>query len=234
MGKGRFILFLLLVVGLALLAGSIYVGHQRYEFVRAAHAVTGQVVDQRYDPLHTGAKRDRHYPIVRFTLPSGAIIRTELTDTSSRTLYVVGRQMPLLYVQMPGRPIKVRSGALLDLWQTPLAMALVGLIFAIPFILFTRSSRGADARRARLRASGQRIEAKLSGVITDDSEQIMGRSAYRIEATWKNPKDGAEVTFRSDRIWTDPTPRLRGGTVTVYINPADPGDYSVDLSFLPK
>ncbi len=234
MGKGRSILILLLAAGLALLAGAFYTGRGCYEFVRTAHAVTGQVVSQRYYDSHVGSDRGRHYPTVRFTLPSGAIVRTELTDTWSKAPYAIGRYMPLLYVQMPGQPIKVRSGDWTDVWQGPLMMGGVGLLFALPFFFSIASSLLASARISRLRRNGHKIEAKLTGVVADNSTQINGRGAYRIEATWKYPLGDTEVAFRSERLWTDPTPNLKGETITVYVNPSDPGDYSVDLSFLPK
>ena len=234
MGKGRFTLLLLFVIGLVLLAGSVYSGQQRYALIHAAHEVSGKIVGQRYDNLHVGAKYDRRYPIVQFTLPSGATIKTELTDTSSKTLYVTGSELPVLYLQQPGQPIQVRSGAFLDLWQTTLIMAGVGLAFTLPFVMFLVSSIRVSARTAALQRDGQRINATLSGVVQDNSVMVNGRGAYRIESTWKDTINGLDIKFRSERIWTDPTPHLQGNTVPVYINPNNPGDYIMDLSFLPK
>lgn len=233
-GKARFIVLLLLVVGIALIAGSVYLAQQCYAFVHAAQEATGKIVDQRYYRYNGNTRYDTHYPIVQFRLPSGATIKRELTDTSSRTLYATGIDLPVLYLQQPGKPILVRSGAFLDIWQTTLVMAGVGIAFSLPFIFTLVSSMQTSARMARLRDNGQRIVAKISGVVVDNTEMINGRGAYRIESTWTNPLSGADITFRSERIWIDPTPHLQGDIIPVYINPSDPGDYIMDLSFLPK
>lgn len=88
-------------------------------------------------------------------------------------------------------------------------------------------------RAAWLLQHGQRIDAELREVELNTSFQVNGRHPYRaiVEA---RAGFGRELRqFRSANIWFDPTRHLSGRRIAVYVDPANPKRYHVDLSFLP-
>ena len=57
---------------------------------------------------------------------------------------------------------------------------------------------------------------------------------YEIQAVWQNPRTGQSVKFISTPLKVDPTPYLTQKTVKVRVNPDNPKQYIMDLSFMPK
>lgn len=112
-------------------------------------------------------------------------------------------------------------------------LTLLGLMFAGvgSGILFV-GERNAK-RAAWLLQHGQRIDAELREVELNTTFQVNGRHPYRaiVEA---RAGFGRELRqFRSANIWFDPTRHLSGRRIAVYVDPANPKRYHVDLSFLP-
>ncbi|MBN8532379.1 MAG: DUF3592 domain-containing protein, partial [Alphaproteobacteria bacterium] len=86
-----------------------------------------------------------------------------------------------------------------------------------------------------LKISGQRIEAEITGVDFNTSLRVNGRSPWVIRAQWYDVAQGGVRTFESESLWFDPAPYLdKRKTIGVFIDPAKPGRYAVDTSFLPK
>jgi hypothetical protein len=57
----------------------------------------------------------------------------------------------------------------------------------------------------------------------------------RIKCRWADIRDNKEYYFVSKNYTIDPLPYLDGKTyINIFIDPADPGKYYMDTSFMPK
>jgi hypothetical protein len=101
------------------------------------------------------------------------------------------------------------------------------------FLYGFRGTKISDTEKKRLKASGIVTEATVSHLNHKTQIRVNGRSPYIIEADGVHPLTGTPQKFSSEWIWTDPHIELQNHkTVQIYIDPADPKKYYMDLSFL--
>lgn len=87
---------------------------------------------------------------------------------------------------------------------------------------------------AFLRAHGHLVQAEFQKVELDESLEVNGSHPYRIFAQWHDAQGNEVHMFRSGSIWYDPTRYITSTSIPVYLDPAKPSRYFMDLSFLPK
>lgn len=111
------------------------------------------------------------------------------------------------------------------------------LIIGLAFLLLGGGVIAMAWRRRRraqeLKANGRLVQADVTGVELNTVLEVNGRNPYQVTAQWHDIAANQLHLFRSDNLWFDPSEFLREN-VTVYIDPANPRRYHVDLSFLPK
>jgi hypothetical protein len=119
-----------------------------------------------------------------------------------------------------------------QLWLLPVMFSGMGLLFvAIPAGIMYAGARGRE-RAEWLKQNGYRISTTFERVARDMVE-VNNVHPYRIISQGQNPFTGIPQTFKSKRLWSDPTQYLANRSIDVLIDPSNPKRYWVDTSFLP-
>lgn len=170
-------------------------------------------------------------PVVTFKLEDGSPHTYISSIFSSPPAYDIGEHVELWYD--PNDPDKVVMSGL-DRWFAPMLLGFFFLVFGglgyggLIYQLLKKRDR------AWLMDNGQEVEAEILGVKRNYNIKVGGDSPFVIKAQWQDKASNKMYTFKSDNIWFDPSEYLQGQTLRVLINPAKPGLYYMDLSFLPE
>jgi len=227
--KGQIVFWIFAVIGVGMLAGDAYYANSEWTFVQQAQKAQGTVLEL---VRHVSSGRNRsvtYAPRVRFILPDGSSHEFTSTMSSSDPDYSVGEPIKILYD--PTKPDEAEVDSFFAIWGGPAILGFLGLTFAAIgagslFVIFRRRKYC-----AYLMQSGMRITATGGSVERDCSVRVNGQCAWRIvcEADY----NGEHRTFKSDRLWKDPTEFVRDKQVTIAIDPANTKKYCVDTSFMP-
>jgi Protein of unknown function (DUF3592) len=197
------------------------------EFVSHASIAQGTVIDlvrRQTSDAKTFA------PLVRFTTADGETIEFTSATASNPPGYAKGDGVAVLY--RPLAPRDARIDGFASLWAGPLMFGGLGsitfLVGASVLLNGVRKTRDADD----LKRHGKRLLTTVQRVEMKENLKVNGCHPYRIFTQCKNSPEMR--IFESDYVWFDPSPYLNGRNITVFIAPADPTRYYVDLSFLPK
>jgi len=225
-------------LALALLISATFIGVGFYiaaPYLKSGdydHA-TARVVDYNEGRVSRGSRRPRktvYTPIYEFTTLKGTTHRfvSKLGDNDRPE---IGSTTPVVYD--PADPDTVLEDVPMLRYGMPGLMGGMGIIGVI-LILGAYGRAGDDRKRAqRLKVIGRPVQARLTGtkptgLVVADNKQ------YIVTAQWYDDAAGTTRDFKSRAFWYDPAKLLDGRSeVTVYINPAKPKEYWVDLSFLP-
>jgi hypothetical protein len=135
-----------------------------------------------------------------------------------------------------------------QLWMTSFGYApltgTTGLGYGLALICFVgvvkycrgklRRHYGKQELRARLAATGTRIQASFKQAKADITVATNEGNPYTLIAIWTDPNTGKTRTFSDGDFWPDPTPVLKGGTVDVLLDPENPELYCFDFPFVRK
>jgi hypothetical protein len=181
-------------------------------FLLGASQTEGQVID-----VQAGL------PSVQIVLPTGA--RTVRGSISSEPpSLMVGERVPVYFRADGGGDAII--GSFLELWFIPVLL----MAIAIPFAAIGTGSVLFVARRDRrdreLRANGRKLEAKV--VAVEPSVLRINRRPAKVLVATAQDKAGQTLTFRSDAMLLEDSAWL-GKAVTVYVDPRDPGRYSMQF-----
>ena len=229
--------FVMLVVGVAMLAGAVYMYNNTRSFLANAVHAQGTVLDLERTESVTRDGNNSHlsvsyFPVVQFTDGSGRQIKFTSGSGSNPPAYSRGDKVEVLY--HADAPEKARINGFMSLWFGPLLVGGLGVVFTALSVGLI----GVSARRKRLEAhlktSGMPIEATFESVEQNTSMKVNGRSPWRVLAQWLDPATSQVHVFKSDNLWFDPSTYIKDRKINVFIDRADPKKYYVDLSFLPK
>ncbi len=172
-----------------------------------------------------------YYPIVEFMTDAGKSVRIQSTLGTNPALYSVGDSVKVLYDAKQPNRAKIDSDT--EAWL-PVGLAAFGSIFALIglYVVFVEISSARHRHDARLH--GTRVTATITGIEMDQSIDVGGQRPYLILAQWLNPATGQLHLFKSESIWFDPKPFIKGETISVFVEPHNPKSYYVDISILPK
>lgn len=114
----------------------------------------------------------------------------------------------------------------------PLTWLIAVILGAIFFLVLLPKYQGEQ----KALSNGQDVVARVEKVRFWSRKYGDGRflDQYEINAVWQNPRNGQTVRFISPPLKIDPEPFLKDKTVKVKVNPDNPTQYVMDLSFLPK
>jgi hypothetical protein len=212
------------LVGIGMLAGTIFFYQRTRSFVDGVETAEGTVVE-----LNRSSSTYR--PVVRFRDRRGEEIEFMSSTGSNPPSYSRGERVEVLY--LPSRPDQAQINGFFSLWLGPLILGFLGVVFLLigGGIMFLAGKGGRN--EAYLKVHGTRIETDFQSVQLNTSMRINGRSPYRVLTQWRNPATSEMHVFQSDNIWWDPTEYVPK-RVTVLIDRNNPKKYHVDLSFLPK
>jgi hypothetical protein len=85
-----------------------------------------------------------------------------------------------------------------------------------------------------LKTLGRRLETEYKGVRNGSARGVHGCFAQQIVSQWCDPRTNELTLFYSKNLWFDPSRYVDSKTITVYLDPTNPQNYLMDLSFLPK
>lgn len=163
-----------------------------------------------------GGDGTAYVPVVAWTDASGT--RHVLTSNtgSNPASFERGEQVTVLYD--PARPSKATIDSFGQRFTGILIFAGIGAVFGLiggPLLyLYLRRRRVI----ARLKRSGERIDADFVRCALDISTVINGRSPFRVHAQGKHPKTGRLASFKSEPIFLDLTDTLEGKKIPVLID----------------
>lgn len=170
-------------------------------------------------------------PVVEFELKNGTKHTYTSNIFSSPPGYELGERVALWYD--PANPDKVVMSGF-DRWFLPLLLGFFFLVFGgIGYGgLIYQFLKKRDIQW--LQQNGTAVEAMLTEVGRDYSLKVNGESPFVIKGQWLDSTTNKMYTFTSENIWYDPSEYVQGQTLRVLIDPAKPGLYYMDVSFLPE
>ncbi|MBI5654730.1 DUF3592 domain-containing protein [Candidatus Uhrbacteria bacterium] len=224
----KFVFYLFSVVGIVALVGTGYWINHELSFINRSQKSQGMVLEMVRRVSTSKKSADTFAPRIKFTLPDGSSQEFTSTLSSSWKFYRVGQKVDVLYD--PAQPDTAEINSFFALWVGPCILGFLGLTFSSIGI---GSVVWAWRRRrycAELMQRGVKITAIGGRIERDCTVRVNRQCAWRIvcEAEY----NGERRTFKSDRLWKDPTDAVRDKQVTIAIDPADPKKYCVDTSFL--
>ncbi len=220
--------FLAIGVGMLIVAAVMLV--RTVWFVAEAEHATGTVVDLFRDSDSDGTVSN--YPVVRFVTADGETIEfVSSTSSSFPVSESPGDRVEVLYD--PDDPYGAQLSGVFHVWLPPAIFAIIGTSFVVT--AWRRRMRMTSVADAEwLRGHGHRLNGDSPRVVTD-SVEIDGSSPFRLEVDVHDVTRDEVRVLTSDPIWFDPTPHLENRkTLDVFVDPARPERYLVDISFLPR
>lgn len=163
---------------------------------------------------------------VSFNTPDGNQVTTK---ASKRYKVVTGEKVKVYYD--PANPQKIDFGDTIGYNMRGVIAG--GLIFVIGLYYFIKFTLR-DSANAKLLKSGQKITAGF--VIERNEKYRMGdNNPWVIKCKWLDNRNNQEYYFVSKDYTVDPAVYLSGrNSIDIFIDPADPGRYFMDTSFMPE
>jgi hypothetical protein len=225
--------WILLVIGLVLLAGAGFAARAIRAFVDAAGRAEGTVIGLvESESTDSDGRRHRTYhPAVEFRLPSGEVRRFTSDAGASPPDHEIGERVTVLYERED--PEDARLPGTFALWGIAIIPAVFGAVLGVPGFAIVAVRAARKRREARLRRRGRRVQARITSVARNGNVTVMGHHPYRILCEWHDPETGRVHAFRSRSVYFDPTPFLKGEEIAVFVDPRDPRRHAVDVDFLP-
>jgi hypothetical protein len=164
---------------------------------------------------------------VTFTTPDG----NQVTAKAAKGGYVSkGDKVKLWYD--PAKPDRIDFGDTIR--SNMRAVIIIGLVVLFLIYLFIRKSI-TDAANKKLMKSGMKIAAEFVEVGRNEKYRMGDKNPWVIKCKWTDNRNNKEYFFVSNDFTIDPAPYLNGRYhIDVYLDPADPGKYYVDTTFMPK
>lgn len=219
-----------LLVGLALLAGTVWWAVSTRSFVARAAVAQGTVV--ALAPSSGSKNSTVYHPVVDYVLPGGQMIEIRSSAGSSPPAYSVGEKVEVLY--LPDRPRDGRIRGVFSLWGGPLILGGLGLVFSGIGGGMKLASLRKSRQTADLRQQGTPVQTAFQAVRMNPSFAVNGRHPFQVVTQWLNPATGKLHVFHSDNLWFDPGELIESRKITVYLDLSNPQRYTMDLSFLPE
>jgi len=225
----------LIVIAIALLAVAGVLAVAKLRFIRRAERATGTVTALRAEgPADGGGNAQLLRPIIRFTtrqdVGQGAEIEFALAAASTPPRYRSGDSVPVRYDPLnPAATARIDS--LRSLWLGPVlcgGLAVPALVLALGLSLWqAQAARGlAELRRTGLPVTGVVARIDLDQLRTGAD----GKPLYVLSIEAEEPETRRRLTFTSEAIEAGlRKDYMIGDKVQVFVDPADPARYVVDL-----
>jgi hypothetical protein len=226
--------FIMLIVGVAMLAGAVYLYSNTRSFLAGAVHAQGTVVDlRRTESLDSHSNRSvSYYPVVQYTASGGRKVEFISDSGSNPPAYSRGDQVEVLY--HADAPEKARINGFMSLWFGTLIVSGLGVVFTAVGTAMVVVPIRRRRLESFLKSNGVPVEATFESVEQNTSMKVNGQSPWRVLAQWLDPATSQVHVFKSDNLWFDPSAYIKDRKINVFIDRADPKKYYVDLSFLPK
>lgn len=229
MGTINLLRTIFLIVGLGVLAGSVYNTLQTKDFLSSAVHAEGEVVDliaRRSDNSTTYA------PKVSFYTANKQRLSFTSSSSSSPAAYSRGEKVTVLY--SPNNPSNAKIDSFFSLWGASLIMGVLGVVFSAVgggiWINQIRNKRKIEW----LKVHGQPLITEFQSVQRNTSLKVNGKSPWVIHSQWSDSRENKVYTFKSDNLWFNPESFIQDQQITVLIDRENKKRYHLDTSFLPE
>lgn len=217
------------IVGAALLAGAIYLYVDKQAFLEKAETVQGTVIEM----IPKRSKESTTYsPVVSFKTKQGQTITYTSSTSSNPPSYSVGENVTMFYD--PANPNDAEINGFFSLWLGVLILGFIGTVFFLIGSLGVLFRWKKNKKTQNLRETGRPVSTKFTQVQLNTGYAVNGRNPFQILSQWQDPHTNELYVFKSDNIWFDPTEYVNVDAIRVLIDPQNPKDYVMDISFLPK
>ena len=215
---------LILMLAGAVLLSIFLLSVRRSVKIKKLGVTTESTVLQSFSTSKAGSL---HSVTVSFNTPDGS----QVTGTASTLKsFYTGDKVNIWY--NPASPQKIDFG---DTIRYNMRGVIVGgFLFLFGFYLFFRLIFR-DTANNKLIRSGQKISAEFVSVDRNEKYMMGDKNPWIIKCKWIDNSNNKEYYFVSKDYTIDPAPFLNGRYhIDVFIDPADPGKYYMDTSFMPK
>jgi hypothetical protein len=213
MNRGNIIF---LVLSLVTLVAGISIFLEASAFQKKARVTEGIVVS-----------RDMTYFYVKYLSDDGTE-HTHRGTHSKNKKYYVGDKFRVFY--QIDNPDKSRISDGKKGGKKVIIAGVVMLLFDL-YLVYLNRRKNESANK--FRTNGRKLQAEISGIVTDLEKTVLNKHPYIINCRWVDPLTGREYTHSIDQIWKDPAPLLAGRNhIDVYIDRQNPDNYFLDIEFL--
>jgi Protein of unknown function (DUF3592) len=224
--------FVLLLVGLAMLAGSGMLVKSKMDFRATAMKAQGTVVDfERTTTTEKGKTKTMYTPVVEFTPEGGQPIRFNGDVSSSSPSYDRGDKVPVMFSAQT--PEKAYIDSFSSNWMGPLILGGIGLVVALVGAGLSFGTMRQRKVEGWVKANGMPIKAKVVAVDYNRTIAVNGNNPWRISAQWQHPQTQKMYVFYSKNYWYDPSGLIKTDTLDAMVNADDPKQYWLNTDFLP-
>lgn len=209
------------VVGIILFISGFFWLSSGLKFKENAMEVSAEIVD-----IETYRDSDgelQHRPYITYSV-NGTTYTDRPLNSYSSDMYI-GQELTILC--NPDTPERVMTN--LSIYLGGGIFLGMGVIFMlvgiIPIICFIIKS----ARQKKILQTGQVLYATVNNIVWNTSYSVNGRHPFVIYCTYKDDYQDISYRFKSDNLWTDPSPVFPVGSyIEVYVNPKDYSQYHVN------
>jgi hypothetical protein len=174
---------------------------------------------------NTGGKGAARVTIV-FNTTDG----TEIKATAPKVVFVKSGDLVKVWYD-PENPQKIDFGD--GIRSNMRTILIIGSISFFLFYIFIKASLK-DAANRKLVNTGLKVSTELVSVGRNEKYRMGDKNPWIINCKWTDNKINKEYKFVSIDFKNDPKPFLGGRShIDVFIDPADPGKYYMDTSFVP-
>ena len=225
-------------IGVILLA-VIWSVFEYQTFIKTAITTKGTVegfVERKTRQRISGSVRHKesisYAPVVRYHTRKGESLSFISSASSWLSVYDKGDRVDVLYD--PTNQGRAEINDFFSLYLGQMLVAGTGMILLLlgGSIMVLPKFKG--RKNKRLKETGQALEATFKEVKRNTNLTIGGRQPYKILTTWIDPGTNQTHTFSSDNVWFNPKDQIKQDKITVYMEPGNPKNYFVDISFLTK
>lgn len=225
----KLVLPIFIVVGIALLIGSIFLWKSSLEFTSNGIKTTGTIIDLDVGDSDGGRA---FYPIIVFnTLEDNSAVMFRSSYGSSSFSNDIGNSIDIIYPKDNPKSAVINSA--FGLYGSGIFISGFGVLFLLAGIIPLIIMKISKNKGTRLIREGSPITIKISEVIINDSISVNGSNPFQIIADKLDKATNSITRYKSKNIFFDPTPYLTDENVTVYIDKNNPKKYYMDISFLP-
>lgn len=218
-----------LVMGAIFLVMALVSFNNTSSFLSEAVRTHGTVVGFEESIVDKGTT---YKPVVVFLTEAHKPVKFISRSGSGRPSVSEGDTVDVLY--SPSEPDSAQLDGFFELWGG----AVVFAGFGAPFFLIGAglyfSGRSKRRKRANLEKDGRAVLATFQSVDRNYSFSVNDKNPFVIVCQWLDPETGLVHLFESEDLWFDPSPYLQRETISVMIEPSNPLNYYMDISFLPR
>jgi hypothetical protein len=171
-------------------------------------------------------------PVVVFFTEANEPVKFVSRSGRGKPSVLKGDTVEVLY--SPSEPNGARLDGFFELWGGTVIFASFGTPFFIIGAGLYLAGRSKRRKRAYLEKNGRSVVATFQSVDRNYSFSVNDKNPFVIVCQWLDPDTGLVHLFKSENLWFDPSPYLQRETLAVIIEPGNPLNYYMDISFLPR